>query len=755
MQGCTGPRPLIMTRISLSILVVALLWAGAALAHNGRLALAPSAEGIVVDGDLSDWPEHLPRYPITNPAFGEPPTDAEDLTATFRVAYSETDNRLLVAIEVVDESVVDTAVQDLGQPGDWDDTDGCEVYLDVSHGRGSAYQLSLYGHTPAVTGSYGNMPERSELFQVESFRRPGRQTYEWWIDVGQLGDRQTRLERGTDLAFDIVVADRDADGSFTWLSWGPDALKLAAARQRLGDLLVVGGGATLGEAIADAGDIFGATMQRAEREARSEAVFLTFLAGALLAVTLLHLMLYAFQRQSPANLYYAVFTGVTAVSISLAYLLPSASLTAGTFNQVLQLWFVVVYAASLLLLYSQFHGRVTRSGKWLLAWLAYAAVARFFLGGGWPAESSLGWLYWLLAAFGYGALVASFITIGGLVFGAVSRRREGAWSVGVSFLLFAWCAGIVVYRLMNDQPLHPMLLAAILLPLAAMSYRLARTVAGVHSDLARRYEEVESLSAQLRDQNRVLELANIKIREQSHQVEAANRLKSDFLARMSHDLRTPLNAIIGYTRILLRRLQGDIDPRQYRNLDNIRISADNLLALINDILDLSRIESGRTELTVDDVDVRQLAVECAAAVESLVPASVELVTELNGVATVRTDGDRLRRVLMNLLGNAVKYTEAGRITLGLRPEDDGVELTVADTGVGIPAGDLPHIFDEFRQVERKDKKREGSGLGLAIASRSVAMLGGTIEAASIVGEGSTFTVRVPAEIPEEEDGVGA
>ena len=317
----------------------------------------------------------------------------------------------------------------------------------------------------------------------------------------------------------------------------------------------------------------------------------------------------------------------------------------------------------------------------------------------------------------------------------------------MSFLVFAACGGVVVFRIAEGTPLHAWLMAGILLPLASMSLRLARSVGDIHRDLGLRYDEVEQLSARLADQNRSLELANIKIREGSRRVAEADRLKSAFLAHMSHDLRTPLNAIIGYTRILLRRVQGEIDERQYRNLENIRVSADNLLLLINDILDLSRIESGRTEIHLGDVDVQQLAGQCLATVEPLISDGVELHSDLQSMAPVHTDGDRLRRVLMNLLGNAVKYTESGSITLHLQAVDDGIGLCVADTGVGIPPENLAHVFDELRQVDLKDKKREGSGLGLAIVRRSVEMLGGTVNAVSTVGSGSTFTIRLPTTDP--------
>ena len=248
---------------------------------------------------------------------------------------------------------------------------------------------------------------------------------------------------------------------------------------------------------------------------------------------------------------------------------------------------------------------------------------------------------------------------------------------------------------------------------------------------------IKRLTAQVRAQNKELEAANREIRE-------ADRRKSEYLAHMSHDLRTPMNAIIGYTRLLLRRSKDVLEERQYRNLENIRTSGDYLLALLNDIIDLAKIESGRMDLKVGEVDLERLVRGCLAAMGPLAKDGVELRMERSFDGSVHTDEDRLRRVLMNLLGNAVKYTDAGSIAVGLAPHDGGVELSVADTGAGIPRDDLPHIFDEFRQVEgQAGKKPEGAGLGLAIVRKSVALLGGTIGVESREGEGSRFWVRLP------------
>ena len=189
--------------------------------------------------------------------------------------------------------------------------------------------------------------------------------------------------------------------------------------------------------------------------------------------------------------------------------------------------------------------------------------------------------------------------------------------------------------------------------------------------------------------------------------------------------------------------QGAVEERQYGNLENIQTSADNLLIFINEILDLSRIEAGRIELKPEPVYLGELVGECITSVAPLVKPGVELVQELGDAEAINTDPDRIRRVVMNLLGNAVKFTQEGTITVSLRAADQGCQLSVADTGVGIPAEDLPHIFEEFRQVERQvGDKTEGTGLGLAIAAKSVDMLGGTISAESELGKGTTFTLRI-------------
>ena len=273
----------------------------------------------------------------------------------------------------------------------------------------------------------------------------------------------------------------------------------------------------------------------------------------------------------------------------------------------------------------------------------------------------------------------------------------------------------------------------------SMSIYLARNYGHTSKNLESQLAQVKELSEQALEQERRIREEEIR-RELT---EEATQHKSEFLARMSHDLRTPMNAIIGYTRILLRRLEDTIDDRQYRNLDHIQTSANHLLNLINDILDLSKIEADRIDIKPEPVDLKELVTECVVSVESLVQSEVTLEQHLEKVDPIRTDADRLHRVVMNLLSNALKFTDEGSITLSLRSVDEWLELSVADTGMGIPAEDLPHIFDEFRQIERQGGiEKEGTGLGLAIARKSVELLGGTILVESEVGTGTTFTLKI-------------
>ena len=234
--------------------------------------------------------------------------------------------------------------------------------------------------------------------------------------------------------------------------------------------------------------------------------------------------------------------------------------------------------------------------------------------------------------------------------------------------------------------------------------------------------------------------------------EEASRLKSGFLSTMSHELRTPLTAIMGYAELMMGASLGPVEEADAAQISR---SARHLLALVDDLLDLSRIEAGRLDLVPEEVDLADVVARVAAEVAPLAAAKGLTLTVAApaGLPRLRADPVRLRQLLLNLAGNAVKFTERGAVTLTARAAAVGVEVAVADTGIGIAAEALPHVFDEFRQADSSTTRRYGgSGLGLAIAHRLARMHGGAIAVESAPAVGSTFTVWLPSQAEAEAAG---
>ncbi len=237
-----------------------------------------------------------------------------------------------------------------------------------------------------------------------------------------------------------------------------------------------------------------------------------------------------------------------------------------------------------------------------------------------------------------------------------------------------------------------------------------------------------------------------EIKQKSRELEAASRHKSEFLANMSHELRTPLNAVIGFSEVLSERMFGDLNEKQEEYLKDIQASGQHLLSLINDILDLSKIEAGKMELELSDCDLPMTIDNALMLIrERAARRSIALNTAVDErLGQIRADERKIRQVLLNLLSNAIKFTpEGGRIDVHAVPRDGMVEVSVTDTGVGIAPEDQEAVFEEFRQVGTSDKKVEGTGLGLALSRKFIELHGGKIWVESQVGEGSTFTFTVP------------
>jgi signal transduction histidine kinase len=279
-------------------------------------------------------------------------------------------------------------------------------------------------------------------------------------------------------------------------------------------------------------------------------------------------------------------------------------------------------------------------------------------------------------------------------------------------------------------------------PVERMNARLREIASG---DFSRQVtvpnrDELGALAANL---NRM----NDELGRLYQQLEAASRHKSEFLASMSHELRTPLNAVIGFSEVLQQRMFGELTAKQAQYVDVILASGRHLLSLINDILDLSKVEAGRMELEPTTFDLR-LALENTLALvrERAARHGLRLELAVDGeLGQVTADERKVKQILLNLLANAVKFTpEGGSVEVRAARGDGAIEISVSDTGIGIAPEDHQVIFEEFRQVGTDyARKREGTGLGLALVKRLVELHGGRIQVASEVGKGSIFTVTLP------------
>ena len=258
---------------------------------------------------------------------------------------------------------------------------------------------------------------------------------------------------------------------------------------------------------------------------------------------------------------------------------------------------------------------------------------------------------------------------------------------------------------------------------------------------------VQSLEQKVEERTRELQRALAELSRKGRQLEVASEHKSHFLANMSHELRTPLNAIIGFSQVLQQRLFGPINEKQEEYLDDILSSGNHLLSLINDVLDLSKVEAGQVELEVASLSLREALERGVVMVrEPATKHGVRLSLELEpGVDLVEGDERRLRQVIFNLLSNAVKFTpEGGEVVVATASRDHEVLISVTDTGPGIPPEDHERIFEEFQQTDVGVRQREGTGLGLALSKRLVELHGGRIWVESEPGHGSRFVFTLPA-----------
>jgi len=259
--------------------------------------------------------------------------------------------------------------------------------------------------------------------------------------------------------------------------------------------------------------------------------------------------------------------------------------------------------------------------------------------------------------------------------------------------------------------------------------------------------ELTSLSAELSEQITELEM-------QKKQLDEANKLKSSFLSNMSHELRTPLNSVIALSGVLSRKLKPKIGEEEYNYIEVIGKNGKNLLNLINEILDLSRIEAGKEEMNLSKFSVYELVNELISVIQPATDTSkVKLINHVSSdFPLIVSDRDKVRHILQNLIANAVKFTHEGSVEISADVKNDRVGISVKDTGIGIEEDKLALIFDEFRQADEKTSRRYGgSGLGLSIAKKYSELCNGNIEVVSLIGGGSTFVLYLPINQENKED----
>lgn len=274
-------------------------------------------------------------------------------------------------------------------------------------------------------------------------------------------------------------------------------------------------------------------------------------------------------------------------------------------------------------------------------------------------------------------------------------------------------------------------------------------------ELQSQADELQSQSVELQSQADELSEQNIELEMQKKQVEETDRLKSEFLSNMSHELRTPLNSIMALSHVLKMQTKNKITSEESNYLEIIERNGKNLLALINDILDLSKIEAGKLDINLHNFSLKPIFENIR---DSLLPIAKEKEIEVNlnipeNLPKIQSDSGKIHQILQNIIGNAVKFTEKGLVSINAVTNENLVVIKIVDTGIGINKENLPHIFEEFRQVDGSTSRRfEGTGLGLAIANKLAEKLGIKISTKSELGKGSIFTLYLPVKWKGSADG---
>ena len=475
-------------------------------------------------------------------------------------------------------------------------------------------------------------------------------------------------------------------------------------------------------------------------ERRQQSALMLGFFGIFLALGALHLVMYGFMRRPIANLYYASFALLFALYPLLAYV-SMISTDVGA-SVVLGRLGVAALGPALLALNSfLYHSMFDRRSKWAPA-LKLLAIGWIVLSIIPPSDLTRAGVWLILGLFAFDGVYG--------IIRANLRHEKGSRILGAGFGTTFAVLGYLVLEYFGLVPPSGDLfwygwLGIALSSSAYLAQNFARTSAGLK-------QLTEHLEEEVAARTRELEVAKSN-------AESASRTKSQFLANMSHELRTPLNAVIGYSEMLMEEArelgQADLVP----DLEKIHASGKHLLGLINDILDLSKIESGRMDLYLEPFAVEQLVDEVGTTIRPLIEKNENLlVVDTHPlVGVMHSDQVKTRQILFNLLSNASKFTEKGTIRLTTTRDRDAscaefIVFRVSDTGIGMTQEQMGRLFQAFTQADASTtKKYGGTGLGLAITRRFAEMMGGSVTVESEAGRGTTFTVRVPAVVRDDRE----